>query len=164
MTESEKLERLKFHWDVWKGEAKGFWRRAALTSAALLIIILHEYNAIDWKFELVSYNPASTHDATMFDRLLFCPLGWCALFYLLHGFVDLMRHRVPGGPKAKEMGQPDAEEMIHNNLIDVGPFKGIDLRLFGHGLYYTVFLLYFGILAFWMAMATAHAFKPHVTP
>jgi hypothetical protein len=145
------LDLPKFHWDKWQSESRGFWRRATSSSVLLVLLILHQFGTIDWKSEWFNFS-ASAANAFHLNRLLFNPLSWCLLSYVLFGFIDLLRHRVPD----------DLEPSVHNNTIKIkiGPFNRTrNLKTLGHGLYLIVFFLYFGLLAFWLIAATCHVWK-----
>jgi hypothetical protein len=143
------LDELKFHWEKWRDEAKGFWRRAAVISIFLLLLILEQWGSAGWKFAGYEYNPTA-EEASIHKRFLFCPLSWCLFLFLIHNFIDLLRHRVP----------EDFEEKVHTNEIKFGPFaEKVPLKKIGHWLYLIVFGAYFLLILIWLMYTTAHVFK-----
>jgi hypothetical protein len=155
-TSKYRFQILQFHWDKWQTEARGFWKRSAVCSVVILLVILHQWGVVEWHIPWIQYHPSQNFE--LYLQILFlCPLSWFFVVFILHGFVDLMRHRVPDV----------VEDVIHNNTIDFGPFKKqIPLRKVGRSLYLLAFGLYFGTISIGVALTTLavwyNAFGWHV--
>jgi hypothetical protein len=98
-----RLARMRFHWSVWKGEAKAFWGRAVLTTTLLTWFILFQWGANPPYSLGISY---CYLPFAIFTYLF----SWLLLGFLGFRLIDLLRHRIP----------EEFDPVIHREEIKVG--------------------------------------------
>ncbi len=148
MSEEEKLELLKFHWDKWRQEANRFWKHLAFATIALLAMNLYQLNFL--QFDFVSAKLVAGTEAAIIKKWLICPISCWLWLSILFDLVDFLRHRVP----------EQFESSIHNNTLLVpGLHRHLNLKIIGRWLYGLIVVLYLGILGFWVVYCSVKVWK-----